>query len=106
MNRMRMQGSGVAPLPGFLDDVAVAHYERCSGRPLHNLGWYTLFAAVRIAVMMHRHLRVMVQSGRLPADHRLLTDTVATRRHPSPRGARGEIRRSRLTAGTVAPGLR
>jgi aminoglycoside phosphotransferase (APT) family kinase protein len=81
MNRMRMEGSGVAPLPGFLDDDAAAvHYERRSGRPLHDLGWYQLHSATRIAVLMHRHLRVMVHAGRLPADHRLLVETIATRR--------------------------
>jgi aminoglycoside phosphotransferase (APT) family kinase protein len=81
MNRMRMEGSGVAPLRGFLDDdTAVAHYEQRTGRPLRDLGWYHVFSAARIAVLMHRHLRVMVHLDRLPADHRLLTDTVATRR--------------------------
>ena len=81
MNRMRMEGSGVSPLPSFLDDVeAVSHYERRSGRSLGDLDWYRLFAAVRVAVLMHRHLRVMVHIGRLPADHRLLTDTNAVRR--------------------------
>jgi aminoglycoside phosphotransferase (APT) family kinase protein len=78
MNRMRMQGSGVAPLPGFLpDDEAVAHYEARSGRRLRDLPWFRLFSAARIAVLMHRHLRVMVHVGRLPADHRLMTRTIA-----------------------------
>ena len=48
MNRMRMQGSGVAPLPGFLtDDEAIAHYERRTSRVLSDLGWYTLYSAAR-----------------------------------------------------------
>lgn len=81
MNRMRMQGSGVAPLPGFLgDDEAAAHYARRTGRMLSADPWYRLFAAVRVAVLMHRHLRVMVHVGRLPAEHRLLTRTIATDR--------------------------
>ena len=81
MNRMRMEGSGMAPLPGFLDDAAaVAHYEQRTQRPLQDLDWYLVFSAARIAVLMHRHLRVMVHLGRLPPDHRLLADTVATRR--------------------------
>ena len=81
MNRMRMQGSGVTPLPGFLDDDAAAsYYEQRSGRRLANVPWYQLLAATRIAVLMHRHLRVMVHVDRLPADHRLLSDNIATRR--------------------------
>jgi aminoglycoside phosphotransferase (APT) family kinase protein len=78
MNRMRMQGSGVAPLPGFLtDDEAVRYYEARTGRTLQHLAWFTLYSATRVAVLMHRHLRVMVHVGRLPGDHRLLTRTIA-----------------------------
>ena len=81
MNRMRMQGSGVAPLPGFLsDDEAVDHYQKHSGRVLNDLPWHRLLSATRIAVLMHRHLRVMVHLGRLPATHRLLSRTIATDR--------------------------
>jgi aminoglycoside phosphotransferase (APT) family kinase protein len=81
MNRMRMEGSGVAPLPGLLpDDEAIAHYEQRGGRRLVELGWYRRYSALRIAVLMHRHLRVMVHLGRLPADHPVFRDNVATRR--------------------------
>lgn len=81
MNRMRMEGSGVPRLPGFLDDDStVALYEQRTGRTLRNLKWYRGYSAARVAVLMHRHLRVMVHADRLPADHRLLVDTVATRR--------------------------
>lgn len=81
MNRMRMQGSGVAPLPGFLsDESAIDYYEVRTGRTLGHLAWFTLFSATRVAALMHRHLRVMVHLGRLPADHRLLTRTIASDR--------------------------
>ena len=81
MNRMRMQGSGVAPLPGFLSDgEAIRYYEERAGRSLEHLEWYTLYSATRVAALMHRHLRVMVHLGRLPAGHRLLTRTIAVDR--------------------------
>lgn len=81
MNRMRMEGSGVAPLPGLLsDDEARRHYEQRSGRTLGDLRWYRLYSALRIAVLMHRHLRVMVHLGRLPAEHPVFEENVATRR--------------------------
>jgi aminoglycoside phosphotransferase (APT) family kinase protein len=83
MNRMRTIGSGVPPLDGFVDDdAAVACYQRCAGRTLDPvvLDWSTRFNALKVAVLMHRHLRVMVHAGRLPPDHRVLGENVATRR--------------------------
>jgi aminoglycoside phosphotransferase (APT) family kinase protein len=83
MNRMRTVASGIAPLPGFLDDDgAVAFYESCAGYPLaaEVLRWATLFNALKVSVLMHRHLRVMVHEGRLADDHRIFTDNVSTRR--------------------------
>jgi aminoglycoside phosphotransferase (APT) family kinase protein len=84
MDRMRTIGSGVEPLPGFLDDdAAIAHYERWAGRRLAPdvLRWATRFNALKIGVLMHRHLRVMVHEGRLPADHRIFNDNVSIRRY-------------------------
>lgn len=81
MNRMRTTESGVAPLPGFLDDDAtIKEYQRTTGRPLADLGWYRLFAAVKMAVLMERHLRVAIARGHLRPGHRLLADNVALRR--------------------------
>jgi aminoglycoside phosphotransferase (APT) family kinase protein len=83
MDRMRTVGSGVAPLPGFLDDAAaIEHYERCARRRLDPamVDWALRFNALKIAVLMHRHLRVTVHEGRLPADHRLFGDNVSLRR--------------------------
>jgi aminoglycoside phosphotransferase (APT) family kinase protein len=58
----------------------VSRYEQHTGTGLTHLAWYRYLAATRVAVLMHRYLRAMVHAGRLPADHRLLADTVATRR--------------------------
>lgn len=81
MNWMRTVGAGLRPPPGFLDDAdAAAHYERASGHLLSGRGWYRRFAALRVAVLMHRYLRTLVHAGRLPADHHILVDTVASRR--------------------------
>lgn len=81
MNRMRTTGAGVAPLPGFLpDDETVACYQRLSGRTLTDLGWYRRYAALKMAVLMERHLRVAIARGALRQGHRLLKDNVALRR--------------------------
>jgi len=83
MNHMRTTGSNLPPLPGFLDDdAAIACYEQHAGRRLRPqvLRWATMFNALKITVLMHRHLRVTVHQGRLPADHRILTENVSTRR--------------------------
>ena len=83
MDRMRTVASGIAPLPGFLDDAdAVTYYESCAGCSLEPevLRWATRFNALKISVLMHRHLRVTVHEGRLAGDHRVFTDNVSTRR--------------------------
>ncbi|MCW5747170.1 MAG: hypothetical protein KIT36_13350, partial [Alphaproteobacteria bacterium] len=49
-------------------------------RDLGDLAWYRLFAAVKMAVLMERHLRVAIARGQLAPDHRLLADNVALRR--------------------------
>lgn len=81
MHWMRTTGSGI-PLPeGFPDDQEIAEcYEAVSGRPLGELGWFRLLAAVKVAVLLYRHLVVAVDRGALPAGHPLLRDNIATRR--------------------------
>lgn len=81
MNWMRTEGAGLAMPPGFLTDTdAAARYEADGGRSLSADPWYRRFAALRVAVLMHRYLRTMVHAGRLRADHDILADTVASRR--------------------------
>jgi aminoglycoside phosphotransferase (APT) family kinase protein len=81
MNRMRTVGTGVPPLPGFLsDEQTVTHYEQAAGRSLADLTWYRRYAALKMAVLMERHLRVGIARGRLRPGHRLLSDNVALRR--------------------------
>ena len=81
MNWMRVEGAGTQPLAGFLDAAeTVACYEESADTKLGDLAWYRLFSALKMAVLMHRYLRAMVHAGRLDASHRLLGETVATRR--------------------------
>ena len=62
------------------ETATIEHYERCSGRRLGDLRWFRQYSALRMAVLMHRFLRAMVHAERMPAEHRLLSETVATRR--------------------------
>lgn len=81
MNRMRTSGAGVPALPGFLSEAeTVACYEQSSRRSLSDLTWYRQYAALKMAVLMERHLRVAIARGVLRPHHRLLRDNVALRR--------------------------
>jgi aminoglycoside phosphotransferase (APT) family kinase protein len=78
MNAMRARGR---PLPGFRDEAdAVALYERETGRAVREADWFRHFSALKIAVLMLRHLLQRVDAGLLPADHSVLTDNVSLRR--------------------------
>ncbi len=78
MNRMRSRGQ----LPsGYLDErETIEAYEAVTGRRPGGAGWYTLFSATKVAVLMLRHLKVRAALGDMPADHPVMTDNVATRR--------------------------
>ncbi len=78
MNAMRARGQ---PLPGFPGEAeAVAHYEAVAGVRIREAAWFRHFSALKIAVLMLRHLLQRVDAGLLPADHAVLTDNVALRR--------------------------
>lgn len=81
MNWLRVEGAGLPLLPGFVPaDEAVKYYESVTGRRLANLEWHRRFAALRVAVLMHRYLRALVHAGQLDAGHKLFGSTVASRR--------------------------
>lgn len=67
--RHHTEGIGV-PLPaGFPDrEEAIAIYERLSGRTLHNVDYYEVWAGVRLAILMHRAGNLMVAAGLLPPE--------------------------------------
>jgi len=78
MNAMRARGQ---PLRGFPAEAeAVAHYEAVAGVRIREPAWFRHFSALKIAVLMLRHLLQRVNAGLLPADHAVLTDNVALRR--------------------------
>ncbi|HWJ82442.1 MAG TPA: phosphotransferase family protein [Nocardioides sp.] len=66
--RHHTEGIGMPVPAGFpgVDEV-VAVYEKASGRTLRHLGYYEVWAAVRLAIIMHRAGNLMVQLGLLPA---------------------------------------
>ncbi len=81
MNWLRAEGAGLAPLPGFLTDAeSMDYYAQRAGRALKRVEWYRAFAAVRVAVLMHRYLRGQVHARRLGGGHPVFTANVATRR--------------------------
>ena len=81
MNRMRSLGMGIAPLPGFLDDDATwRRWSSATGRDPIHVDWHHRFAAYRVAVLLFLFLGAAIRHGRLPADHRLLRENLATRR--------------------------
>ncbi len=78
MNRMRANGRS---LPGFPSDAAtIAGYEARTGREVRDADFHTVYAALKVAVLMLRYLRVAVDRGQIPEHHHVLTDNTATRR--------------------------
>ena len=81
MNRMRADGMGIAPLPGFLsDDATWQRWSEAVGRAPTAPVWHHRYAAYRVAVLLFLYLRAMIIREQLPADHRLTRDNLATRR--------------------------
>ncbi|MFC3229710.1 phosphotransferase family protein [Marinibaculum pumilum] len=81
MHRLRTAGAGIVAPAGFPDEEGIVSlYETASGRRLQDLTWYRLFAAVKVAVLMYRHLVVAIDRDMLTPGHRLLRENVATRR--------------------------
>jgi aminoglycoside phosphotransferase (APT) family kinase protein len=67
--RHHTEGIGAPVPPGFPDrDEAIAMYERLSGRALHHVDYYEVWAAVRLSILMHRAGNLMVQAGLLPPE--------------------------------------
>jgi aminoglycoside phosphotransferase (APT) family kinase protein len=59
-----------APIPaGFPDrDATVARYQELTGHEVEHLEFYEVFAALRLAIIMHRAGNLMIRAGLLPAD--------------------------------------
>ncbi|WP_182379447.1 phosphotransferase family protein [Nocardioides sp. WS12] len=67
--RHHTEGIGFPVPEGFPSrDEVVAIYEKAAGRALEHLDFYEVWAAVRLAVIMHRAGNLMIELGLLPPD--------------------------------------
>ena len=67
--RHHTEGIGMPMPAGFpTRDVLVSTYEEALGRPVVDLDWYEVWAAVRLSIVMHRAGNLMIELGLLPAD--------------------------------------
>ncbi len=80
LDRHHSEGAGVLRLAGFPTAAeTVRHYERLLGRPMRDLGYYEVFAALRFAVIMARLGRLFIEFGLLPEDSDFPTTNTAAR---------------------------
>jgi aminoglycoside phosphotransferase (APT) family kinase protein len=92
--RHHTEGIG-APVPsGFPSrDEVVAIYEKAAGRSIDHLDYYEVWAAVRLAIIMHRAGNLMIELGMLPPDAPMKLNNPASQLlakligAPSPAGA-------------------
>jgi aminoglycoside phosphotransferase (APT) family kinase protein len=77
--RHHTEGIG-APLPdGFPSrEQTIARYEELSGNPVANVNFYEVFAALRLAILMHRAGDLMISAGLLPEDAPMKLNNPAT----------------------------
>jgi len=70
MERRWTEGRGVPRLPGVPDrDEIISRYQTLLGRPLGDLHYYEVLAALRLSVVMIRTNDNLAEYGVLPADH-------------------------------------
>ncbi|HYB97932.1 MAG TPA: phosphotransferase family protein [Candidatus Limnocylindrales bacterium] len=64
LNRFLSEGVGAPPLPGFLGEVETAElYASLSGRRLHDLHYYQVWAGVRFSIIFIRIIQRMDKQG-------------------------------------------
>jgi len=69
LNRNHTEGMGLAAPTGFPSrEQTIARYEQLLGRPLVNLEFHEVFAAVRATILMLRIGMMMIEAGLLPED--------------------------------------
>jgi aminoglycoside phosphotransferase (APT) family kinase protein len=79
-DRHHSEGAATARLSGFPGHAdTVAAYERLLGRPVRDLAYYEVFAALRFALIMARLGRLFIDFGLLPPDSEFPTDNTAIR---------------------------
>lgn len=64
LNRFLSEGVGAPPLPGFPNEEEIkALYESLSGRTLHNLHYYQVWAGLRFSIIFIRIIQRMEKQG-------------------------------------------
>lgn len=67
--RHHTEGIGLPVPEGFpTREEVVATYEKAAGRSIEHLDFYEVWAAVRLAIIMHRAGNLMIELGLLPPD--------------------------------------
>jgi aminoglycoside phosphotransferase (APT) family kinase protein len=79
-DRHHSEGSATLRLDGFPSpEETVARYERLLGRPVRDLAYYEVFAALRFAVIMARLGVLFIEAGWMPAGSDYPTTNTAAR---------------------------
>ena len=79
-DRHHSEGIGVPRLPGFPKrEESIARYQEWTGRTIHNLEYYEIFAAFRFSVIMVRVAQQLTIHGLLPEDSEFARDNPSTR---------------------------
>jgi aminoglycoside phosphotransferase (APT) family kinase protein len=67
LERYSAEGNGQPPLPGFPSRAeTIATYESLLGRPVRDLEYYEVWAALRFAIVLVRVIRMMTAHGVIP----------------------------------------
>jgi aminoglycoside phosphotransferase (APT) family kinase protein len=67
--RHHTEGIGLELPPGFPDrDAVIARYQELTGHEVKHVDFYEVFAALRLAILMHRAGNLMIGAGLLPPD--------------------------------------
>ena len=79
LERYSAEGNGRPPLPGFpAREETVAAYEDLLGRPVRDLAYYEVWAALRFAIVLVRVIRMMTAHGVIPPGSGFDLDNFAT----------------------------
>jgi aminoglycoside phosphotransferase (APT) family kinase protein len=79
LERYSAEGNGQPPLPGFPSrEDTIARYEQLLGRPVRDLEYYEVWAALRFAIVLVRVIRMMTSHGVIPPGSGFDVDNFAT----------------------------
>jgi aminoglycoside phosphotransferase (APT) family kinase protein len=79
LERYSAEGNGQPPLPGFpSQEDTIAQYEELLGRPVRDLEYYEVWAALRFAIVLVRVIRMMTAHGVVPLGSSFDVDNFAT----------------------------